>query len=56
MRVRGWTAQRPLESFAAPKMVDSLHGRQIENRGVALQRVVNAELDELPFVLSVGHR
>ncbi len=55
MRVSGWTASAPLESFAAPKMVDSLHGRQIENRGVDLQRIVNAEVDEVTFVVFVGH-
>jgi hypothetical protein len=37
-------------------MVGSLHGRQIENRGVELQRIVDPEVDEVPFALSVGHR
>jgi hypothetical protein len=56
VRVCGWTAQGSLESFAASEMVGSLHGRQIENRGVDLQRVVDAEVDEVPFVVVVGHR
>jgi hypothetical protein len=37
-------------------MIGSLHGRQTEDRGVDLQRIVNAEVDEVPFVVVVGHR